>query len=66
MVKLGYDTPGSGPAIAPTTPVLEALVKEHPLDVEVLPQGQDPLVSGTLCSALLALLFPVLTRHFTV
>ena len=29
--------------------MLEALVKEQPLDVEVtLPQGEDPIVYGTL------------------
>jgi len=49
VVKLGYDNPGSGPIIASTTPMLEALVKEQPLDVEVtLPQGEDPIVYGTL------------------
>ena len=46
---MGYDNPGSGPIIASTTPMLEALVKEQPLDVEVtLPQGEDPIVYGTL------------------
>jgi transcription initiation factor TFIIE subunit alpha len=46
VVKLGYDNPGSGPIIASTTPMLEALVKEQPLGVEV--PGQDPIVYGTL------------------
>ena len=46
---MGYDNSASGPIIASTTPVLEALVKEQPLDVEVpLPQGDDPIVHGTL------------------
>lgn len=45
VVKLGYDNPGSGPIIASTTPMLEALVKEQPPDVEVPPlQAQDPIV----------------------
>ena len=49
VVKLGYDNPGSGPIIASTTPMLEALVKAQPLDVEVpLPQGEDPIVYGML------------------
>ena len=47
VVKLGYDHPGPGPIIASATPMLEALVKEQPLDVEV-PQGQDPIVHGML------------------
>ena len=49
VVKMGYDNPVSGPIIASTTPVLEALVKAQPLDVEVpLPQGDNPIVYGTL------------------
>jgi len=45
IVKVGYNAPGSGPIIASTTPMLEALVKEQPPDVEVpsLP-GRDPIV----------------------
>ena len=49
MVKLGYDNPASGPIIASATPMLEALVKERPLDVDVsLSHGEDPIVHGTL------------------
>jgi len=62
VVKLGYDNPGSGPIIASTTPMLEALVKEQPLDVEVtLPQGEDPIVYGTLFITVLTPSPPVLT-----
>lgn len=46
VVKLAYDHPGPGPIIASATPMLEALVKQQPLDVGV-PQGQDPIVYGT-------------------
>ena len=66
MVKLGYDTPGSGPIIASATPILEALVKEQPLDVDVpLPQGQDPIVYGTLLVLVIVdpFLLVVLTCH---
>lgn len=45
VVKLGYDNSGSGPIIASTTPMLEALVKEQPPDMEVPPlQAEDPIV----------------------
>ena len=48
VVKVGYDTPGTGPIIASTTPMLEALVREQPPDVEVPPlQAQGPIVYGT-------------------
>ena len=68
VVKLGYETPGPGPIIASATPVLEALVKEQPVDVEVpLPQGEDPIVSGTLFPHGISLLISVvLTRRFAV
>jgi len=60
VVKLGYDNPASGPIIASATPLLEALVRQQPLDVEVpLPQGQDPIVYGTLSFLpVFILLFP--------
>jgi len=46
VVKLGFDSnPGPGPIIASATPMLEALVKGQPLDVDVPPlQTQDPIV----------------------
>lgn len=48
VVKLGFDSnPGPGPIIASATPMLEALVKRQPLDVDVPPlQTQDPIVYG--------------------
>jgi transcription initiation factor TFIIE subunit alpha len=48
VVKVGYNAPGSGPIIASTTPMLEALVKEQPPDAGVPSlTGQDPIVYGT-------------------
>ena len=48
VAKHGYDNPRTGPIIASTTPMLEALVKEQPLDAEVPPlHAQDPVVYGT-------------------
>lgn len=49
VVRLGFDSnPGPGPIIASATPMLEALVKGQPLDVDVSPlQAQDPIVYGT-------------------
>lgn len=47
VAKHGYDNPRTGPIIASTTPMLEALVKEQPLDAEVPPlHAQDPVVHG--------------------
>jgi transcription initiation factor TFIIE subunit alpha len=48
IAKHGYENPRTGPIIASTTPMLEALVKEQPLDAEVPPlHAQDPVVYGT-------------------
>lgn len=45
VVKLAYENPGAGPIIASATPMLEALVKERPLDTEDPSlQTRDPVV----------------------
>ena len=61
VAKHGYDNPRTGPIIASTTPMLEALVKEQPLEPEVPQlQAQDPVVYGTRFTSLTVPL--VLTR----
>ena len=67
VVKLGYENPGSGPIIASAMPMLEALVKEQPLDVEVtLPQGEDPIVYGMLFITVLTTSLPLLAHFLLV
>lgn len=66
VAKHGYDNTRTGPIIASTTPVLEALVKEQPLDGEVPQlQAQDPVVSGTQSRFMSWILSFALTCNFT-
>lgn len=66
VAKHGYDNLRTGPIIASTTPVLEALVKGQPLDGEVPPlQTQGPVVYGTQSRFTPLTLLFVLTPDFS-